>query len=82
MIILRCITILLNSVSGKVSDMKEVAFMSNFHLIKKDSVKQCILKFFDPKQNSVPSRSVFNKAVSHKVLLYIEQMSIPSTDVP
>ena len=60
-----------NSVTGKVPDLKEV-FMSIFHLISavKNSVKQCIWKFLDLNQNSVPLRSVSNNAVSHEVLLY------------
>ena len=61
-----------NSVTGKVPDLKEVDFRSNFHLMSvvKKSVKQCISKFLDLNQNSVPSRSVSNKAVSKEVLLY------------
>ena len=54
MIILRCITILLNSVSGKVSDMKEVDFMSNFHLSDKKQCKTVYLKIFGPKPKQCP----------------------------
>ena len=62
-------------------DMKDVDFMSNFHLSKlwKNSVKQCILKFLVLNQNSVPSRSVSNKAVSHEVLLYVEENKVCMT---
>ena len=68
-------TTISNSVTGKVPDLKEVDFMSIFRLISvaRNSVKQCISKFLDLNQNSVPSRSVSNKAVSHKVLLYFLQ---------
>ena len=64
-------TIILNSVTGKVPDLKEVDFRSIFLLISvvKNSVKQCISKFLDLFQNSIPSRSVSHEAVTHEVLL-------------
>ena len=66
------ITYLYQTVYTQVSIMYSIQwnYWTYLYVIKKNSVKQCISKFLDLFENSVPSRSVSHEAVSHEVLLY------------